>query len=214
MTATATAVGAVPSNHTAAANNSGSLARVLLVSGAAFDWLRRFQGQAPSPRLELRYLAEGAIVVATDQVQLREAWLLASREALLEHLSSMAEEDREGAACAPSACTGTGAHTGRDEGASARTLEARSRLHRLERLGPSKALQVGELVFQRLKRVQGTTREPRLEMRYLVDGAIQLLTRDAALWPTLVSAARQALTAHLAELVNQPVVPFPMEIHR
>jgi hypothetical protein len=61
-------------------------------------------------------------------------------------------------------------------------------------------LQISEATFQWLKGVQGTTRDPRIEIRYLVEGAVTLLTQQAAVPDAVVRHARRALQAHLAAL--------------
>lgn len=174
--------------------------RVLLVGVASFAWLRKLQERAPGPRIDLRYLVEGAVVLLEGAPQLRQAWLAQSRLALVDHVAGNAGRATEG--------------TGRRqpaEGAAARTSASS--------VNPAhhddcKALQVGERAFQWLKGVQGTTRDPRLDMRYLVEGAVALLDREPSLLPRLLGHARRSLLEHLQQLDHQPIDPFTLEKHQ
>lgn len=75
-----------------------------------------------------------------------------------------------------------------------------------------RSLLIGELAFQRLKLVQGTTRDPRLEMRSLVEGAVALLGQETDLHAAWVTQSRQALAEHLEQLRQQPLHTCQLEI--
>ncbi|CAD5366883.1 conserved hypothetical protein [Rubrivivax sp. A210] len=172
-------------------------ARVLLVGTPAFAWLRLLQERAPGPRVDLRYLIEGAILLLQARSDLHTDWIGHSREALVRHVAGRQ-------AIAPAR---TGRAPGPAEGAQARTSGA-SPSHRHD---DCKALQIGEAAFQWLKGKQGTTRDPRLDLRYLVEGALTLIGERAELLPQVVGLARRSLRDHLAELEHQSVEPFSLE---
>jgi hypothetical protein len=175
--------------------------RVLLVGRRHFRWLKTLQEHVPGPRLDLRYLLEGALAVLQGDEALRAHWLEAARAALL---GQLAQNE-----------SGTGRGPAVAEGAQARTpAPPLAHVRNAGRIEDCKALQVGEEAFLGLKRVQGTTRDPRLEMRYLVEGAVVLLQQRADLLPRVVGQARQALSGHLAQLQTQPVEPIRMEIQQ
>lgn len=151
--------------------------------------LRAAQASGAGPRLEMRYLIEGAIALLTASKPLHAAWMDAAREALTAQLQIQMDLGSE---------SGTGARdTPAAEGASARTHGggAPSRRH-----ADCKSLQVGELAFERLKAIQRTTHAPRLEMRYLVEGAIGFLRRRTDQQAEWERHARQALIEHLMQL--------------
>lgn len=173
--------------------------RVLLVGVGCFAWLRVLQERAPGPRVDLRYLIEGAIALLESAPELKQPWMDASRQALINHVagrsSPQAQAHRtgrqpaaDGAQARTQGSPGTGAH--HDD---------------------CKALQVGEGAFQWLKGVQGTTRDPRLDMRYLVEGALLLLSQKPELLPAALGLARRSLREHLALLETQPIEPFSLE---
>ncbi len=171
-------------------------ARVLLVGNTCFTWLRRLQERAPAPRVDLRYLVEGAMTLLQANDQMMDTWMVHSRQALVHHVASRS----------PASFSGTvrAAH----EGAQARTSGAPSGQGRHD---DCKALQVGEPAFQWLKGKQGTTRDPRLDIRYLVEGALALLNAHPELLPQVVSLARRSLREHLAELETHSIEPFSLE---
>lgn len=170
--------------------------RVLLVGNVCFSWLRRLQERAPAPRVDLRYLVEGAITMLQGNEQMHSSWMAHSRDALVAHVA--------GNSTTP--VSGTGRSTA--EGAKARTSGAPTGHGRHD---DCKALQISEPAFQWLKGKQGTTRDPRLDMRYLVEGALALLITNPEHLPQVVGLARRALRAHLAELETQTVEPFSLE---
>lgn len=172
--------------------------RVLLVGTASFTWLRRLQGRAPGPRTDLRYLVEGAIALLQESEALHTEWFDHSRRALLAHVAS-----RGG-----TAGSGAGRMSSPADGATARTPGGPAGRERHE---DCKALQIRETSFQWLKVKQGTTRDPRLDMRYLVEGVFALLDERADLLPQVVGLARRSLREHLAELEHQTIEPFSLE---
>jgi hypothetical protein len=157
--------------------------RVLLIGRSAFAWLRVLQERAPAPRLEMRYLIEGIVLLLIALEEIREPWLAGAREA---GRSLVATEGAQ--ARTPASPSGNGRHD------------------------DCKALQIGEASFLWLRGVQGLTRDPRLEIRYLVEGALALLQQRTDLLPEVVGHARQALSEHLSQLQQHPVEPFRMEI--
>jgi hypothetical protein len=178
--------------------------RVVLIGNAGFQWLKLLQRNAPNPRMDLRYLVEGVVVVLQRNTALQQRWLAAAAETTYQHLAAR----RQGAAIAS---RGTGRSLLAAEGAPARTSVTHSIHEREQRHDNCKALQIGQAPFQWLKSVQGSTRDPRLELRFLVEGAIALLGEEAALLPEVVAQGRQALAEHLAWLRTQPVHPFLLE---
>ena len=173
--------------------------RVLLVGVGCFAWLRVLQERAPGPRVDLRYFVEGAAALLENAPELRRAWMDASRQALIHHVAGRTGHQ------------GHGNRTGRQQaadGAQARTQGSPNPGAHHE---DCKALQVGEGAFQWLKGVQGTTRDPRLDMRYLVEGALSLLDQKPELLPAVLGHARRSLREHLALLETQPIEPFSLE---
>ncbi|OYV02271.1 MAG: hypothetical protein CFE45_01055 [Burkholderiales bacterium PBB5] len=169
---------------------------MLLVGNTCFNWLRRVQERAPAPRVDLRYLVEGAITMLQANAQMEPVWMTHSREALVRHLAG------------PTAATISGTGRQSAEGAKARTSGQPAGHNRHD---DCRALQIGEPAFQWLKGKQGTTRDPRLDMRYLVEGVLTLLSAHPELLPQVVSLARRSLRVHLAELETQLVEPFSLE---
>lgn len=173
--------------------------RVLLVGVGCFAWLRTLQERAPGPRVDLRYFVEGAVALLEAAPSLMPDWMDASRQALIDHVAGR------------SGLPGNASRTGRPvvaDGAKARTQGGpASGAHHDD----CKALQVGEGAFQWLKGVQGTTRDPRLDMRYLVEGALSLLNQKPELLPVVLGHARRSLREHLALLETQPIEPFSLE---
>lgn len=156
--------------------------RVVLVGCATFEALKHLQTGAPGPRLEIRYWVEG-MVRSLQQDHTRHApWLEASRGAALRHLQ--AQHTLSGTGGPPAA-----------EGAQARTSETPRPSTHVD----CKALHIGEHAFEWLKGVQGTTRAPRIEIRYLLEGAVALFG-EGSFPDGLVRNARRALVEHLAQL--------------
>jgi hypothetical protein len=207
--------------------------RVVLVAHASFDWLRGLQMRAPGPRLDLRYLVEGTLLLLQERPDLMPQWIDASREALLAQLipsvwgvgpGAAAHNEVEcGDACVADAGTGRaagasghGAGEGHAlaEGGGVAMAPARTRRGSWGRgrHGDCRALQIGEVAFRWLKGVQDSTFDPRLEMRCLLEGATALLQQRSDLLPLVVERARGALATHLAHLRDQTVPPISMEI--
>jgi hypothetical protein len=171
-------------------------ARSLLVGLKTFNLLKRAQQRLPAPRLDMRYLVEGALVVGARKDN-KDAWMAAALQALRHHINS-----EPGTVAA--------ATEGDDEGAHARNQEtsSRDRAH-----NPNcKSLLIGEDAFTALKLLQTTTHSPRLEMRYLVEGAIALVHERDSLQAAWVQAARKVLHSHLTVLGTLPVQNFSLEI--
>lgn len=169
--------------------------RSLLIHSAAFEQLRQFQHRASAPRLDMRYLVEGAIaMLARSSDEMR--WIASSRECLVHALGRPGLRETADAAC----CVSEGsAHVvdrahGAPAGANAKHPDCRSLL-------------VGLVAFERLKAIQGNTREPRLEMRYLVEGAIALLTGDVTRHGDWIRQSRHALQGHLTHLLSMNEEP-------
>jgi hypothetical protein len=172
-------------------------ARSLLVGLETFNLLKRAQERLPAPRLDMRYLVEGALVVGTQEGN-RECWIAAAHQALRLHVNST-----------PESGTVETLFEGGSEGANARNQETSSRAAH----DPNcKSLLIGEDAFIALKLLQNTTHSPRLEMRYLVEGAIALLHERPSIQASWVQAARQVLHSHLAVLGTLPVQTFSLEI--
>lgn len=172
--------------------------RVILVGHAAFAWLRKLQERAPGPRIDLRYLVEGALGLLQEHQALHDRWLQHSRQALVSHVSGRGGSGNSGA----------GLTSVQAEGAKARTQGAPASRGRHD---DCKALQIHETLFQWLKGLQGTTRDPRLDMRYLVEGAFALIGEQPDVLPRVVSLARRSLREHLAELEHKAIEPFSLE---
>lgn len=177
--------------------------RVLLVGTRAFFWLRCLQAVAPGPRVDLRYLVEGVIAILREQGNLHPQWLRHATEALLAHVAYTAQAVH---AVQGEPISGTGRLAA--EGARARASGPSAGRGRNE---DCKALQIGEAAFLWLKDQQGTTRNPRLDLRYLVEGALALINERTECLPQVVQRARQSLRDHLAELEHQPIEPFTLE---
>jgi hypothetical protein len=171
--------------------------RVLLIGVAAFNWLRVLQERSPGPRIDMRYFIEGAVELLRTDETLGNEWMALSRQALVDHVAGRG--------------TAFKARTGRPmpaDGAQARTSRGSVNPAHHE---DCKALQVGEGAFQWLKAAQGTTRDPRLDMRYLVEGALSLLHERSELLPLVLGHARRSLREHLVQLETLPIEPFPLE---
>lgn len=171
--------------------------RVLLIGVPAFSWLRVLQERSPGPRIDMRYFIEGAVELLRVDDSLIDEWMSLSRRALVDHVAGRGANVRT--------------RTGRPapaEGAQARTSRGPANPAHHE---DCKALQVGESAFQWLKAAQGTTRDPRLDMRYLVEGALSLLQERSSLLPLVLGLARRSLRDHLVQLETIPIEPFPLE---
>lgn len=182
-------------------------AKTVLVSVATFDWLRRLQAQAPQPRMDMRYLVDGATAALTDRTELQLDWIEAATAALAVHVN----QRYANAATRPSAATGT-VLAQQGEGATART--AGMLHHGKRRHEDCRALQIGVPSYRRLCSVQEQTYEPRLDFRFLLTGAHELLAQRPQILPEVIARARIALRDHLTELTANPVAPFSMEIER
>ncbi|MCW5632766.1 MAG: hypothetical protein KIT17_05455 [Rubrivivax sp.] len=215
----------------AAAHDGGSQAsartadftRVVLVDKATFDWLRRLQDKTPAPRLEMRYWVEGLLRLMQANRPLQVRWLMASRCALSQHarlqafddgdtpdlssLDSLEQATRPGL-LDQSDASWTAAPHGRGEGVvhngAART-SGYPRQSAPMRNPDCRALHVGESAFLWLKGVQDTTHDPRIDFRFLLQGAFALLRTDGALVADVISAARAALMEHLARSSQLPL---------
>jgi hypothetical protein len=195
---------AFPAGHSRPAD-----ARTVLVAVATFEWLRQLQARAPLPRVDMRYLLEGALATLAANAELQAAWLDAAADSLATHM----QRARTEAVAARSTVVGT-ANPRIDrrigEGAHARTSGALASSGR--RHDDCRALQIGESTFRCLRDLQGKTYEPRLDFRFLLTGAHELLAQRPLLLPEVIERARAALREHLAELAAIPVPPFSMEI--
>lgn len=197
--------------------------RVVLMDKATFDWLRRLQDKTPAPRLEMRYWVEGLLRLMQANRPLQVHWLTASRHALSEHarmqaldagdppdlssLDSLEQATRPGLLDLADASF-TAAPHGRGEGG-AHHGAARTSGHPSQpapmRNPDCRALHVSESAFLWLKGVQDTTHDPRIDFRFLLQGAFALVRTDGALVADVISAARGALLEHLARLNQQPL---------
>lgn len=161
--------------------------RSLLIHVDAFEQLKQFQHRATAPRLDMRYLVEGAIeLLAANGAQAQ--WIAASRKCLEQALG------RSGTGDAADGCITEGAASDAARTHGAPVGEAHKH-------PDCKSLLIGIAAFEQLKAIQGTTRDPRLEMRSLVEGAISLLTNDETKRGNWVHQSRQALQNHLAHLL-------------
>ena len=180
--------------HAAANTNTErreSRGREVLLAQSEFSWLKDYQQHAPAPRIDLRYHAEGAVSLLRSSTELRQQWLQCARQALLDHLQQ--DVDAEGATN-----SGTAQPTGSREGAQARTQGQAQSQDRSK--STCRALHVGEATFTVLRSLQDATPDPRIGMRYLLEGAVRVLRLRSDLHREWVSHARRALQAHLAQL--------------
>lgn len=187
-------VSVAPDSATSAdakAERRATRGRELLMAQQEFQWLKDYQVRSPAPRMDMRYHLEGAVSLLGSSIALREQWLQASRQALLDHL-------QQDASAGNTLTSGTVQAGSVHEGAQARTqglAESHDRSNQTCR-----ALHVGEGTFNALKGQQDATPDPRIGMRYLLEGAVRVLQRRADLHREWVSHARKALQAHLARL--------------
>lgn len=173
--------------------------RTVVLGQQPFDDLRRVQVSVSTPRLDLRYILEGAITLLDLAPCVRLPWVVASRQVLGQHVRGTTLDDgfRSGAGMAsPGDAEGVArvaAQThGEPQPTSVRHADARS-------------LRIGEACFVQLKAIQATTHDPRLEMRFLIDGAVALLMSRADLHGDWLWQSRQALLVHLLALQHQPI---------
>jgi hypothetical protein len=163
--------------------------------------------------MDLRYWIEGMLERLRSKPKLHEAWQIAGRAALKGHLEAVGRgvakgnldvvtSDGEQDGGRHEVGVGTGGEQAA-EGAHARKTERTSDAKHDER----KALQIGDDCFQWLKRIQDST-QPRLEMRYLLEGATALLKDQPEHLPAVVSSARHALAKHMVQLKDEAVQPF------
>jgi hypothetical protein len=198
----------------------------VLIGRQAFNRLRDLQSAMPQPRLDMRYLVEGSIELLRAQPDAQQCWLQAARDELARDLAGHAQGGQGAAsqesggvcaaACGTSGLSGAGAGTGGHQAAEGARSSTRTRARGASRAvnaegNGCKSLLLSTEAFQRLRVIQGTTRHPRLELRYLVDGAVALLHQDVASRAAWVRQSRQALATHLAQLQQLPV-PNHMEI--
>ena len=168
-----------------------SRGREVMLAQTEFNWLKDYQHHAPAPRIDLRYHAEGAISLLSSSIELRQLWLQCARQALLDHLQQ--DVGAEG-----TRISGTAQPSGSREGAQARTQGQAEGQDRSR--STCRALHVGETTFTVLKSLQDSTPDPRIGMRYLLEGAVRVLQLRADLHRAWVGHARRALQAHLAHL--------------
>jgi len=209
---------------------SRSFRPMILIGLEAFGRLRGIQAVMPQPRLDMRYFVEGSIELLGAHPQTLQRWLRAARDELARELGGQTQGggerlaaqtggddycdatergDREVAASGAggqlAAATGIDGHQAierAEAAADARTHGAPTapNARRLD----CKSLLLSPQAFERLRAIQGTTRHPRLELRYLVDGAVALLHEDTNSHAAWVQQSRQALAMHLSQLQNQP----------
>ena len=203
--------------------------RVVLMDKATFDWLRRLQDKTPAPRLEMRYWIEGLLRLMQGNRPLQVRWLMASRRALSEHTRLQALDDSDAPDLASldsfeqatrpgqldqAEASRTAAPRWHSEGA-AHHVAARTSGHPRQpaalRNPDCRALHVGESAYLWLKGVQDTTHDPRIDFRFLLQGAFALVRTDGALVADVISAARGALLEHLARSNQQPRAFNPSE---
>lgn len=197
-----------------AGSNKRASAKELVVPQATFDWLRRFQQRAPSPRLDLRYYAEGAIQMLFADRMLRAALLLEAKTAMFEHLAlqlgrELVDELHDPQRGEPEVAARTAEHqqpgfgTATPAGVCEGAINARTQGQVPATQAddpPCKALHVGEATFGMLKTLQETNHDPRVGLRYWLEGAVRLLEQREGLHVDWVRHARAAMQAHLQEL--------------
>lgn len=164
-------------------------ARSVLIGLQTFQRLQVLQKNIlPSPpRLDMRYLLDGALTLIAEQRQtLRAAWLDKSTELML-------VEARRTRAEAKQEASGLSREQDRQGTVNWRTSDCRS-------------LQIGEATFQALKAMQDQT-EPRLGIRYLAEGAFELLMqRHADVLVQWTHHSREALRQHLEGLRDSHLI--------
>ena len=199
---------AARSANGAQADMRAPVTRIVLVALSTFEWLRQLQSGAPQPRIDMRYLLDGALQTLADDAELQHLWVLTATDTLREHLTRAQSHPAD---ARPTTITGT-VLPAADEGAAARTTGASANSAR--RHHDCRALQIGETAYRCLRDLQNGTYEPRLDFRFLLAGAQQLLDQRSELLPVVIARARLALRDHLTELDTSPVPPFSMESSR
>lgn len=205
--------------------------RVVLIGVAAFHRLKDLQLLLPAPRLDFRYVVDGLAAVVRQQPQeamgrkeeqacqgLQADWLEEAQRAMFTCLASrvgqawpvFARGDRD--STSDSIAKGTGSRLQAAEGAPARNQERHTERAVGRRQADCRALQISEATFQWLKGVQRTTSQPRIELRFLVEGALALVQERPTLLEAVTGHARAALATHLAELAAQAHQTTSLEI--
>lgn len=184
-----TSLSGLPGASDAHARARGPL-RPVLIGARAFGQLKHLQALLPQPRLDMRYLVEGFVQLLQEQPRDQQRWLTAARAELARALNA------------------TASGTGGDDLAEGVAADADARAHGAQgadaRIQPGcKSLLIGVHAFRRLKAIQGVTHHPRLELRFLLDGAIALLDGENDLHEMWVRHSRQSLLAHLSLLQEQ-----------
>ena len=207
---------------------------LVLVGIDAFNLLKRVQSEMREPRLEFRYIVEGSIELLCAQSHNLQRWLSAAREALKRDLGGYAavacvqasanqpceaiEAVRDGgthgfasgAGDITVAATRTDGHPVVEGAVASAEARAHAQLASTTRRTDCKSILLSRQAFDHLRAIQGRTQHPRLELRYLVDGAITLLHEDVASHAAWVQQSRQALSAHLSQELQQQ--PQPVRI--
>lgn len=154
-----------------------------------FLWFKALQDRAHSPRLDLRYLIEGAVSVATgDRSLMLDA--LAHAEAMMR---------RQGAALLPAPEDAT------ELNAPSRTSPAPLRTD------GCRAVRIGTPTLARLRSLQDLT-QPRVDLRLMTSAIAVLFDRRRDLLTDCVASGRQALRLHLEQLALLPVPHITLEI--
>ncbi len=172
--------------------------RVILVSRVAFRRLKALQDSTAAPRLDFRYLILGLVGTLQQMTQPeQELWWAQAREAMF---GCLAERMVQARTDTEETTDGTGHCPQAAEGASARTQETRAVQAAGRHQPDCRALLVSEGTFQWLRSVQRTTGQPRIELRFLVEGALTLVQSRRELLTPVTGHARAALAAHLDQL--------------
>lgn len=169
---------------------AGLRVRSVVLGAGAFAQLKGKQTSWPGPRLEMRYLVEGAITLLCDdhQPELSQALVAQARGDLAQALKPNAADTTDSVGHRASVAS---------EGATARTHGPATQAR-----GERRSLRIDHAAFVAMQAIQEQT-EPRLELRYLIDAGIAVLGRDAELERRWVQHARQALHQHLTQLLMQ-----------
>lgn len=207
---------------------------MILIGLEAYSRLKRIQSEMREPRLEFRYIVEGSIELLCAQSHTLQRWLGAAREELKRDLGEHSAEACVRQAAQDSRVAVEAANDGGADGLAAgvgditvvasrtdghpaiegavASAEARAHMRHVSntRRSDCKSVLLSRQAFDRLRAIQGRTQHPRLELRYLVDGAIALLHEDVAFRAAWVQQSRQALSAHLSQELQQQ--PQPVRI--
>jgi hypothetical protein len=192
-------------------SHSQTACRPVLIGLEAFRRLRGIQISMPQPRLDMRYLVEGSIELLHGHPAALQHWLWAARNELARDLRERANHGGGGATTQePGSFIAADRGTGGDSAVEGVQASACTRVRGARRARDTertncKSLLLACEAFQRLRAVQGTTRNPRLELVYLVDGAVALLHQDTASHAAWVRQSRQALATHLVQLNQLPL---------